>query len=99
MSDVADQIKDGNIMLTASPFSNIGKQDVLKNTVDVPATVTVSIDPTSSRFGNSSALLDSRPPAFPPNCRQQMPCAVQTAPPPPTHRGGLYQKKIFDISV
>uniref|UniRef100_A0A2S2R274 Histone deacetylase complex subunit n=1 Tax=Sipha flava TaxID=143950 RepID=A0A2S2R274_9HEMI len=38
MSDVAEQIKDGSIILTASPFSNIGKQDVLKSAVDVPAT-------------------------------------------------------------
>lgn len=50
MSDVADQIKDGNLILTASPFSNIGKQDVLKSAVDVPATV--SIGPTPSRFGS-----------------------------------------------
>ncbi|KAL5238783.1 hypothetical protein ACI65C_006193 [Semiaphis heraclei] len=39
MSDVADQIKDGNMMLTAGPFSNIVKQEnVLKSAVDVPAT-------------------------------------------------------------
>uniref|UniRef100_A0A2H8TIU5 Histone deacetylase complex subunit SAP130 n=1 Tax=Melanaphis sacchari TaxID=742174 RepID=A0A2H8TIU5_9HEMI len=48
MSDVAEQIKDGsNIILTASPFSNIGKQDVLKSAVDVPATAYRMCNPSS----------------------------------------------------
>ncbi|XP_060843858.1 uncharacterized protein LOC132923888 isoform X2 [Rhopalosiphum padi] len=48
MSDVAEQIKDGsNIILTTSPFSNIGKQDVLKSAVDVPATAYRMCNPSS----------------------------------------------------
>jgi len=47
MSDVSEQIKDSNIVLTPSPFTNIGKHEVLSSSVDVPATVS-----SSSRFAD-----------------------------------------------
>lgn len=42
MGDV-DQMKDSNIILTASPFSNIAKQDVLNSAADVPMTVSIGV--------------------------------------------------------
>lgn len=69
MSDVAEQMKDGsNIILTASPFSNIGKPDVLKSVVDVPATVSIG-GPSPSPV----VRLSLRPPARPPRVPARLP--------------------------
>jgi len=73
MSDVAEQMKDGsNIILTASPFSNIGKPDVLKSVVDVPATVSIG-GPLPSPVVRLSLRPSVCSPALPPRVPARLP--------------------------